>query len=147
MNLDVQAEVSKAGFDTVADYFDHNPGITLRELATRLSGIAPIILLHAFFAEARRKGNVRAAMMDTFVRTFNAQFPFGWSWRIGSEQWLVMLADWSSEVLTSGQAFDYEQKVNRVIDVCREVKIPEGWKPASIQDAFVKELFQRAWGE
>jgi len=147
MNLNVYPGLSTLGYATAREFFRDHESEPIPKLASRVPSVAPIVLLHAFFQEARSNGELRLAAIDIFVRIFREHFPVGWNSACAYDDFLIVLADWSSEMLATAQANDYESEIEAVVDVFQSASIPNDWLPSSPADSFLQEIFLRAWPE
>jgi hypothetical protein len=145
MKLNVVEELSAKGFRGARELFQAFPRLGVSELAERLDGIAPIVVLHEYLHECEDIGEFRDAAMDLFVREFKVVFPNGFSNGANNESLLIMLANWSSDLWAIDLGPKYEKDIDAVIDEIRSMEFPEVWRPESPNDRILEEAFRNGW--
>jgi len=141
------SHLQQAGFDTVTDFLAQFPAEPYVELAERLGAdVAALQLEWMQFEEARCRGGIRFAAMDSLPRELRYHLPGGWRGGTkGDFDTSGAYADWV--VRLGQQAPDVEPKAKAVWAALEELRPPLGWLPTGPNDSFIVDAFLRGWPE
>jgi len=131
---------------TALEWVEQSPGANPVELAKRLqaranaAGLIPLIYL-----EAAETGKIRMIAKELLLREILARFPDGW-FHDDDVRASVKLGGWVSHLRRHSEHHGVLAR-----NVLRELVIdhspPEGWRPASLDDERLTQVFDKCWPE
>lgn len=136
--------ITAAGFKSISDLCAQHPGLTYVQLSKVVSGgaVAPAQLRILQMEEAILSGQLHQVLRDCFVRTYNEHARHGWGsgarWKYNAVSIVVSMQTTLSVECIGG---DYVDKMPMVWAALVDLNPPNGWRPNSPEDDFVRTAF------
>ena len=144
--------VQQHGFETVTQYADQHPGVSLIALADELGSddVAAAQIRSILVVEAVRTRTVPRALRDLFVRELRRSLPQGWKYPLADasrSEVAGALADWQTdlEVEDHLDCFDDESMFAAGQDFLN-AELPAGWLPEGPDDPVIIAFVDRCLG-
>jgi hypothetical protein len=139
--------VQQRGFETVTQYADEHPGVSLIVLADELGpdDIAAAQIRSILVEEAIRTRTVPRVLRDLFVRELRQALPHGWKYPLDDasrSEVAGALADWETEL----QAHLDEERVFKAGQELLNAELPTAWLPEGPDDPVIIAFVDRCLG-
>ncbi|MBS0266439.1 MAG: hypothetical protein JSS02_31195 [Planctomycetes bacterium] len=147
----IDALVSKLGYDNVRSFVYANPGVPLGQLYKSLidaaeinsAPIAFIQFLEKLFSESKKDNCLRFAVADSLVRSLRKNLRAGWN---KGKRIIERRANTRSEwYLPPSDYSRYSELANRVWARLTESAPPDDWCPISASDEIIQQVFNTVW--
>lgn len=141
----IDSRIRELGFDSLASYLAARSDRSYVQLGEELDTV-PLHIYILQFEEAKATGEIRAAVIDSYVRQINRYFSDGW--RIDEESEFDRASALSlprSDALSVARLDQFEEQIRAVGQCLRDIDIPEGWRPISTDDPMLIDAFNRGW--
>lgn len=143
----VLERVQQHGFETVTQYADQRPGVSLIALADELGSddVAAAQIRSVLVAEAVRTRTIPHALRDLFVRELRQSLPQGWKYPLDDasrSEVAGALADWETEL----QDHLDEERVFKAGQDLLNAELPTGWLPEGPDDPVIVAFVERCLG-
>ncbi len=142
--------VQQRGFETVTQYTDQQPGVSLLVLADELGPdeIAAAQIRSILIEEAIRTRTVPRVLRDLFVRELRQALPDGWKYPLDDasrSEVAGALAHWETEL---EEHLDYldEELMFRAGQGLLNAELPTGWLPEGPDDPVIIAFVDRCLG-
>lgn len=152
----LRARLREMGYATMEAWLADNPGLTYIELAERLGNevAVPAGIVRIQFEEAKARGRLREAAMDSLPREIKDRLPSGWQKM--SEYEASVSADQIERIIfLTASAFGFwaphlDSVANKhpalaVWKALEQSYPPVGWKPSGPTDPLIVAAFEKGW--
>lgn len=149
--LRLQSELARAGFGSLEEFLEANPGRGYVALARQLAdaNVAPGQIFGEQLRLGMAKQRLRSVAMDSLVRDIHDYIPRGWR---NGVHFRLRAASAFSTWLTGLTACNQErsnlaERLHSVWDALQAMDIPTGWLPKDHLDAHIVDAFAIGWPE
>lgn len=141
----IMGRIHALGHGSMLAFLASRPDVSYVQLGKDIQTI-PLHIYLLQFEEAKAAGEVRAAVMDSYVRQINRYFPNGWT--VGNESEFDRASALSlprSDAIGVAKLVEFDEEIRSVGQCLRVAAIPEGWRPTSIEDPILAKAFNEGW--
>jgi len=143
----LRARLADLGYDSICEFLTHTPGEPYTEVVKRIAPwVAVAQLSRLQMQEAKRRGELRAAAMDSLARNLNGYLPDGWVPDSQTESKAAgAAANTSTSLVIEGESPELRAHILEVYRALKSLAPPIGWRPLGANDPRIEEAFARGW--